>query len=237
MPTPEPSVRFYDLSGPKPWSPACWCTRFALNYKGIPYTTVKLSYPAIKPKCEELFTDMTGLDATVPIIEILGPNYKALNDSTPIAHLLNERFTEEMGYKHLRDVGFEHPSMAGQGIYPWIVNDVYENCLDPSDGSKEFFKRTREEDMECELKDVMEVLGKGEETLLNLIRERFSRLRERLKNDDGSNEPTYWDFYEAAKLKWVQAASPEKYEKLLRLYGDNTFTKLLKKVEKYSYDG
>ena len=47
---------------------------------------------------------------------------------------------------------------------------------------------------------------------------------------------TYWDFYEAAKLKWVEAASPEKYEKLLRLYGDDTFTKLLKKVEKYSAD-
>ena len=44
---------------------------------------------------------------------------------------------------------------------------------------------------------------------------------------------TYWDFSEAAKLKWVEAASPEKYEKLLRLYGDDTFTKLMKKVEKY----
>ena len=48
---------------------------------------------------------------------------------------------------------------------------------------------------------------------------------------------TYWDFYEAAKLKWVEAASPEKYEKLLALYGDDTFTKLLKKVENYSHDG
>ena len=47
---------------------------------------------------------------------------------------------------------------------------------------------------------------------------------------------TYWDFYEAAKLKWVETASPEKFEKLLRLYGDDTFTKLLKKVEKYSAD-
>jgi hypothetical protein len=44
---------------------------------------------------------------------------------------------------------------------------------------------------------------------------------------------TYWDFYEAGKLKWLEAASPEKYEKLLRLYGDDTFTKLMKKVEKY----
>ena len=188
MTTPEPLVRFYDLSGPKPWSPACWCIRFALNYKRIPYATTKLSYPAIKPKCEELFLDMTGLDATVPIIEILGPNYKALNDSTPIAQLLNERFTAGMGYKHLKDVGFEHPSMAGVGIFPWICHDVYENCLDPSDGSKEFFKRTREEDLKCDLKDVTEVWGGGEEALLDTIRNRFSRLRERLNDDDGLGE-------------------------------------------------
>jgi hypothetical protein len=188
MTTPEPLVRFYDLSGPKPWSPACWCIRFVLNYKGIPYTTTKLSYPAIKPKCEELFPDMTGLDATVPIIEILGPNYKALNDSTPIAHLLNERFTAEMGYKHLQNVGFEHPSMAGEGIFPWVCHDVYVNCLDPSDGSKEYFKRTREERLKCDLKDVTELLGKGEEALLDLIRDRFSRLRERMKADDGMGE-------------------------------------------------
>lgn len=188
MTTPEPLVRFYDLSGPKPWSPACWCTRFALNYKGIPYQTIKLSYPAIKPKCEELFLEMAGLDATVPIIEILGPNYKALNDSTPIARLLNERFTAEMGYKHLKDVGFEYPSMANEGIFPWICYDVYKNSLDPSDGSKEFFKRTREESIKCDLKDVAEVLGKGEEAILDMIRDRFSRLRERLKDDDGLSE-------------------------------------------------
>lgn len=47
---------------------------------------------------------------------------------------------------------------------------------------------------------------------------------------------TYWDFYEAAKLKWVEAASAEKFEKLLNLYGDDTFTKLLSRVEKYSAD-
>jgi hypothetical protein len=32
---------------------------------------------------------MTGVEATVSIIEIQGSNYKVLNDSTPIAELLN----------------------------------------------------------------------------------------------------------------------------------------------------
>lgn len=194
MSTEAPLVHFYDLSGPKPWSHACWCTRFALNYKGIPYSTTPISYPSIAQKCAELFPDMTGLDATVPIIEILGGSlsaggdYKALNDSTPIAHLLNERFTPEMGYKHLEDVGFEGASMANEGLLPWIVNDVYENCLNPSDGSKEYFKRTREEKWGCRLEDVLSIPGKGEEELLGLVRERFARLRERMKGLDARGE-------------------------------------------------
>jgi hypothetical protein len=45
---------------------------------------------------------------------------------------------------------------------------------------------------------------------------------------------TYVDFYDAAGVKWVEAASKEKYDKLMDLYGDDTFRKLMKKVEKYS---
>lgn len=157
MATREPLVRFYDLSGPKPWSPACWMTRYALNYKQIPYTVTNLSYPAIRPKCEELFPDMTGLEATVPIIEILQPPYKALNDSTPIVNLLNERFTEKDGFKHLKGLDTQEEYRKSLGkvsrlVFQWIVNDVYTNSLDPSDGSKEYFKKTREEFLGCECK-------------------------------------------------------------------------------------
>ncbi|KAE8451024.1 hypothetical protein EG329_004696 [Mollisiaceae sp. DMI_Dod_QoI] len=234
----EPLIRFYDLSGPKPWSPACWLTRYALNYKGIPYTVAKLSYPGIRPKCEELFPDMTGLEATVPIIEILQPPYKALNDSTPIVKLLNERFTEADGFKHLKDVekvdAYEE-SLGHyiRGIFRWIIYDVWRNSLDPNDGSKEYFKETREKKLGCDLKDVTELRGGGEEKVLQEIRDSWIPLRERMKNEDGSGEPTYVDFFDAAHVRWLEAASHEKYEKLLDLYGDDTFIKLMKKVEKY----
>jgi hypothetical protein len=195
MATPEPLVRFYDLSGPKPWSPWCWCTRYALDYKGIPYTTTKLSYPGIKPTCERLFSDMTGLEATVPIIEILGPDYKALNDSAPIARLLNERFTEKDGFKDLKGVeGIEEYDekvdklRLGGGIIRWIMNDVYEKALDPNDGSKEFFKTTRESRLKCDLKDVTEVKGGGEEKVLQSIKDGWALLRERMKGEDGTGE-------------------------------------------------
>ncbi|KAF7914408.1 uncharacterized protein EAF01_000814 [Botrytis porri] len=240
MSNPSPLVHFYDLSGPQPWSPACWLTRYALNYKNIPYRVEKISYPAIKPLCERLFPDMTNLDATVPIIEILAPPHVALNDSTPIAKLLNERFTQENGYRDLKGVEelevYEATSAKffGRAILRWIINDVYENALDKGDGSREYFKRTREEFLGCELKDVMEVRGGGEAAVLEDLKVRWKGLRERMLGDDGESEPTYVDFYDAANVKWIAAASEEKLEKLMDLYGDDTFVKLMKKVEPWS---
>lgn len=161
MASQEPLVRFHELSGPKPWSPYNWCTRYALNYKQIPYTVTKISYPGIRGKCEELFGDLdaAGVEATSPIIEILQPPYKALNDSTPIVKLLNERFTGKDGFKHLKGVDeledYQNAVRAlggvGKSILTWVINDVYNNALDPNDGSKEYFKQTREKNWgDCE---------------------------------------------------------------------------------------
>ncbi|TEY87480.1 hypothetical protein BOTCAL_0001g00060 [Botryotinia calthae] len=235
-----PLVHFYDLSGPQPWSPACWLTRYALNYKNIPYRVEKISYPAIQPLCETLFPDMTHLSATVPIIRILAPPQCALNDSTPIAQLLNERFTEADGYRDLRGVGelraYEDNEVRGlrSVILRWIVYDVFENALDRDDGSREYFQRTREESFGCALKDVIEVKGGGEAVLLEELRGKWTGLRERMRRDDGEGEPTYVDFYDAANVKWVGAASEEKLQKLMALYGDDTFVKLMRKVEPWS---
>ncbi|KAF8865285.1 hypothetical protein BDZ45DRAFT_668724 [Acephala macrosclerotiorum] len=115
----------------------------------------------------------------------------------------------------------------------WIVYDVWQNALDPNDGSKEYFKMTREERMEMELKDFLPVKGGGEEATIEKIRGSWVGLQERMKNEDGTGEPTYIDFYDASLLRWVEAASHEKYEKLLGIYGDDTFIKLMKKVSKY----
>ncbi|KAG9242929.1 hypothetical protein BJ878DRAFT_481568 [Calycina marina] len=78
----------------------------ALNFKGILYEPVKLSFPGMKPKCEELL-DMAApcADDTVPIIEFLGVNYKALNDLPAILNLFNARFTQNDGFRDLPGVG------------------------------------------------------------------------------------------------------------------------------------
>ena len=45
---------------------------------------------------------------------------------------------------------------------------------------------------------------------------------------------TYFDFADAALVKWIEASCSDKAKKLMNLYGDDTFTKLMKKVSVYS---
>ncbi|PMD36938.1 hypothetical protein L207DRAFT_636833 [Hyaloscypha variabilis F] len=239
MTTPQPLVRFYDLSGPKPWSPACWRIRYALNYKRIPYECVKLSYPAIKPTCHKLLSPTwPDDDCTVPIIEILQEPYVALNDSTPIAELLNERFTEKDGYPYLKLVeetsnhSKTNSRFAARAFFPWIVYDVWKNALDEHDGSKEFFQRTREAEM-GPLSEYLVKKGGSEEKIWEDNKVAWLYLKERMAKEDGTGEPTYIDFVDASNFRWVEAANAEKGRKLLNLYGDDTFIKLMNKVKLY----
>jgi glutathione S-transferase len=195
MATDDPLVRFYDLSGPKPWSPACWCTRYVLNYKRIKYTTVQVPFQDIKPTCEKFFPDMTGHEPTVPIIEILGPNCRVLNESTAIAELLNTTFTEKDGYKNLIGMKEIRQYIADtvtyrlvRTIFRWIVFDAYENALSPDDGSKEFYKMTREKETGCSLEDITEVLAGGEASVLKELEKSWAFLRERMSKEDGTGE-------------------------------------------------
>ncbi|ESZ95406.1 hypothetical protein SBOR_4201 [Sclerotinia borealis F-4128] len=221
MSSAEPLVRFYDLSGPKLWSPSCWFKRYALNYKGIPYTIVKVSYPGIKPLCERLFPDMTDIGSTVPIVELLQPPHRVVNDSTPIAKLLNERFTEKDGYRDLKlvDEVDEYDAFgaqcAGRAIIRWIINDVYETALDKEDGSREYFKTTREDFLGCDLKDVTEVRGGGEAAVIEDLKVQWASLRERMRPISTSTMAAY--------VRWVGAASEEKLANLMALYEDDTF--------------
>ncbi|KAI0682851.1 hypothetical protein BC835DRAFT_807562, partial [Cytidiella melzeri] len=53
---PDPII-FYDIDSSKPgraWSPNTWRTRYALNYKGIPYRTEWVEYPDIEPLCKKI---------------------------------------------------------------------------------------------------------------------------------------------------------------------------------------
>jgi len=44
---------------------------------------------------------------------------------------------------------------------------------------------------------------------------------------------TYIDFYDASRIRWVESANSEKGKRLINLYGDDTFIKLMNKVKPY----
>ena len=44
---------------------------------------------------------------------------------------------------------------------------------------------------------------------------------------------TYIDFFDASLFRWVEAANAEKGVRLMNLYEDDTFTKLMNKVKPY----
>lgn len=201
---------------------------------------------------------MTNIEPAAPLIEILYPRYEVINGSFSIAKLLVQKFPPEDGYKKLEGVDVieqyldEIPNIA-QAILKYIVYDTYKNALDPYDGSKRHYKRKMEGMMKCKLSNVMANCREAEAAVLQEIRDAWLPLRERMKTEDENTErefipwdfplpfllmmiwiATYKDFLDASLMKRVEAASPSKYRVLLMLYGDDTLTKLMGRVEKYS---
>ncbi|PIL22576.1 hypothetical protein GSI_15265 [Ganoderma sinense ZZ0214-1] len=98
----EPII-FYDIdrkltaNESRAWNPNCWKTRYTLNIKGIPYRTVWVEYPDIKPlllkvgaPAAEKLPDGTPL-YTLPAI--YDPNtQKAVADSAAIARYLDATY-------------------------------------------------------------------------------------------------------------------------------------------------
>lgn len=75
-----------------------------------------------------------------------------------------------------------------RAIFRWIAADIYENALDANDGSKEFFRRSREGNAGCKLGEIIEVKGGGEEKLLDELRVCWGSLRERMRGEDGNGD-------------------------------------------------
>ncbi|KAI1790148.1 hypothetical protein LXA43DRAFT_1074928 [Ganoderma leucocontextum] len=98
----EPIV-FYDIPSNvhgRAWSPNTWKTRYALNYKGIPCTTVWVDYPDIAPISKKIGAAPTGkaLDGspqyTLPAI--YDPNTKsAVSESAAIARYLDKTYPDK----------------------------------------------------------------------------------------------------------------------------------------------
>ncbi len=75
-----------------------------------------------------------------------------------------------------------------RAIFRWICCDVWRNALDGNDGSKEYFRKTREERLGVRLEDVLEVKGGGEEKIIEGFKVQWEALRERMSGGNGKGE-------------------------------------------------
>ncbi|KAI8144922.1 glutathione S-transferase [Fennellomyces sp. T-0311] len=89
-------IIFYDLElegiPGQAWSPNTCKTRFALNYKGIPYETVWLKFPQVREEVPKITGNSKAV--TVPVIVDKLHGNKAVHESWEIAKYLDEAYPD-----------------------------------------------------------------------------------------------------------------------------------------------
>lgn len=151
-------IIFYDIPNlvqSEPWSPNTMKTRYCLTFKGLPFQTVWLEYPEIKPFYEQHSLVPTTLRTikgtpmpvhTLPII--MDPNTnRFITDSFAIAQYLDEQYPDTPKVLPNNTAALVH--VFHTAFYNAVKGTILLGCfrgaqkLNPE--SKEYYIRTREE--------------------------------------------------------------------------------------------
>ncbi|KAJ6530937.1 hypothetical protein DFH09DRAFT_994320 [Mycena vulgaris] len=241
-------IVFYDIPSTFPnkaWSFNTWKTRYALNYKGIPYKTVWLEYPEIEPFSKEIGAAPTRKKPdgrphyTLPMIH--DPSTGAVvSDSTKIAVYLDVTYPDTPPLMPAGTVGlhraFEdavNPLLSS--VFPYAVPGT-NTKLNPV--SEAYFRRTREALWGKTLEDLVPT---GAEHVAGWVKlnEGFGKLDEWIRaNGDGSaylmgDAPCYADMVIAGYVIWIKLVIPDRWEEIKEWHGGRWET-LLQNMEKYA---
>uniref|UniRef100_A0A5K1JT30 Thiol-transferase Tc52 n=1 Tax=Ganoderma boninense TaxID=34458 RepID=A0A5K1JT30_9APHY len=232
----EPIV-FYDIdrkvtpNEARAWNPNCWKTRYTLNIKGIPYRTVWVEYPVIKPlllkigaPAAEKLPDGTPL-YTLPTI--YDPNTKkAVTDSAAIARYLDATYpthgprliAADTDVLHTAfQVAYQTTLFEGKHVASLALPASHEIMNEPSAA---YFKTTRE----AFFGPLAELAPKGSEkrkahwegfkTNLGKVAEWFGAdgKDKVLFSGDEGGKIVYADIVVAAQLRWMRAVFQEDSE-------------------------
>ncbi|KAJ7616184.1 hypothetical protein DFH06DRAFT_1107936 [Mycena polygramma] len=241
------SIVFYDIPSTLPsksWSPNMWKTRYALNFKGIPYKTVWLEYPEIEPLCREIGAAPTSNKPdgrphfTLPVIHDLSTG-AVVSDSTKIAVYLDATYPDKPMLMPAGTIGLHRAFEAAahaliMPLYPYALPASQTN-LNPS--SAAYFRRTREQARGKTLEDLA---PKGEEDIVewNKLKDGFGKIDEWIRaNGEGSpfiigEVLSYADMWVSAYVLWIKLILPEKFEDV-KTWHQGRWAKLLQEMEKY----
>ncbi|KAK3395786.1 hypothetical protein B0T20DRAFT_45410 [Sordaria brevicollis] len=247
-------ITFFDIpdKNGRTWSLNPWKTRFALNYKSLPYHTSWTEYPLIAPTLSPHLPPATPPPSTtsytIPAIRFPDDNGGTyLMDSKKIAIELERRYPSPQ-YPSL---GLDSPVLEKleaimprllKGLYGVFVPGVVKRVL--GEGSKGYFKETREEAFGMGI-DELEAKQGGERVYEEVIGNDLKEVTRLLKENGKGEGPffegdkvTYADFVWAGFLLFIRgAAGEEGWGKLLEATGDReAHEKLLKAVEPWARD-
>ncbi|EJT97552.1 hypothetical protein DACRYDRAFT_119234 [Dacryopinax primogenitus] len=207
------TVIFYDLKCATPntcWSPHCWKARLALQYKHVPFRTVWVSYPDIKPLLGH--TQPEAKTVTLPVIQH-GQTW--VFDSWEIVRYLEAHFPTPSLLPNPQSAHFfklYNDTVLVESVWNLFAPRV-ANILD--ERGKVFFVRTREEDLGMKLEDV----GRGE--TVDQIRRPLGVVARNLAQFGpylAGEEVTYPDLVLLSTLLWFQRANPVDTETILDMF-------------------
>ncbi|KAF7846278.1 hypothetical protein BT93_L4718 [Corymbia citriodora subsp. variegata] len=138
-------ITLYDLASRqhKCWSLNPWKTRFVLNFKQLPYNTIWLEYPDIKPTLSpHLPPNSTSTGYSSPTIRL--PTNKFISDSRVIATELEQLHPEpsmNLDSVYLSQVETLMPQIM-TALAPLFIPEVPKTIL--NDASLEYWYETRE---------------------------------------------------------------------------------------------
>ncbi|KAJ6535022.1 hypothetical protein B0H19DRAFT_1038969 [Mycena capillaripes] len=241
------SIVFYDIPSTLPgkcFSPNLWKTRYALNFKGIPYETVWLEYPEIEPLCREIGAAPTSTKPdgrphfTLPVIHDLSTG-TVVSDSSKIAAYLDATYPNTPRLMPPHTVGLHR---AFEDAAHELIIPLYRYGLPPSHAvmnppSADYFRRTREEFFGTTLENLAPT---GEEDVMEWkkFKNGFGKIDEWIRaNGDGSTHIMgdalcYADMWIATYVLWIKMVLPEKWEEV-KLWHGGRWAKLLQEMEKY----
>ncbi|KAJ5093086.1 glutathione s-transferase [Penicillium angulare] len=229
------TIKLYDLArATKPdgsWSYNVWKTRLALNYKGIPYTTIWVDHNTIKPTLEAIGvtpnTPAKGFEYTVPTVKLQDDS--VITDSSKIASKLEE-IQPSPSLRLDTSLQAEADSIVRMiyvPLFPIYMPRVAREVIDKS--TVPAFAKSREARFGMTLEE-MEGL-RGEEQAWEAAKPGFEAmgklLRER-KEDEGpfihGSQLCYADFVLVAVFEAFQRVGSDMFEKAIGM--DPSFGKL-----------
>ncbi|KAK3497887.1 uncharacterized protein B0T23DRAFT_452053 [Neurospora hispaniola] len=243
----DQQITFFDIPSKdgRTWTLNPWKTRFALNYKSLPYHTQWLEYPDIRPTLSPHLPpaapEPSTSSYTIPAIRF--PDGTYMMDSKTIAVALEERYpAPQYPSLHLDTPALAKleslmPGMMGKLVGVFVPGAV-KNILGPK--SQPYFISTREAAFGMSIDELQKTQGGVQ--AYEKIREELQEATALLKQNTAGpffegDKVSYADFVWAGFLLFMKYADAEGFDKLLEATGDKEANeRLLEGVKPWARD-